>query len=373
MKIVIDARFLGTETGIGRYIKEIVENLEQIDENNQYVIFLRKENWDKYYPKKQNFIKRCVDVSWYSLREQFSLPRYIKKESPDICFFPHFNVPVFCNVPYVVMIHDLILRHFPSKRASTLGPIKFYFKYFFYNFILRRALRGAKKIITPTYFVRNDIISEFKIDPDKIRVINEGLSCLPEDTSLSKEHLKTKGILSPYILYVGNAYPHKNLERFTEAFLELKKEKRDIQLVLVGRRDYFSKRLEQELGKKESFKIRYPKDIIFYGFARDQELALLYKNAKLYAFPTLMEGFGLPPLEALSFGVPVVCSDIPVLHEVLGGAVIYFDPNNKEDIKNKLKDCLASDVKLIGKSDTMLNRYNWRVTAEETLEVFSGR
>ncbi|PIR66588.1 MAG: hypothetical protein COU51_03570 [Parcubacteria group bacterium CG10_big_fil_rev_8_21_14_0_10_36_14] len=370
MKIIIDARFFGTETGIGRYVKEVVENLEQIDKTNQYVIFLSSKNWDLYNPKNINFKKKKVDLNWYTLKEQLFLGKYIDEEKADIAYLPHLNIPFFLKTPYVMTVHDLILKHFKSVRASTLGPLKFYIKYFFYNFILSRGVRRARKIIAPTYFVRNEIIKELGVDPDKVRVVYEGLSALPRNIDLGKNFLRDKGILSPYILYVGNAYPHKNLDCLIEAFHKIKKEQSDLQLVLVGKRDYFSKRLEEESRKKYSqFNIKYPKDILFYGYASDEELVTLYKYAKVYAFPSLMEGFGLPPLEALSFNLPVVCSDIPALHEVLGNAVLYFNPYNVEDIKEVLKKSLigySTDANV----NTLLARYQFKKTAEEYLEIF---
>jgi len=269
------------------------------------------------------------------------------------------------------MIHDLILRQFPTSRASTLGPLKFYIKYFFYNLILRRAICRAKKIVVPTYFVRNEIIKEFKTNPDKVRVVYEGLSRLPRQADLGENFLRDKGIAGSYILYVGNAYPHKNLERLIEAFYKLKKEHLDLQLVLVGKRDYFSKRLEKETKEKYSkFNIQYPQDILFYGYASEEELVTLYKHAKIYAFPSLMEGFGLPPLEALSFGLLVVCSDIPVFHEVLGSAVLYFDPRNIENIKETLQKCLAGH-RPEADTNKLLARYDFQKTAKECLDVFN--
>ena len=376
MKIIIDARFLGTETGIGRYVKEVVNNLEKVDRKNQYIIFLRKKNWDKYSPRNENFQKKLVDFPWYSLKEQLFLGSTIKKEKADLCHFPHFNVPYFCKTPYVVTIHDLILRHFPTTRASTLSPIKFYLKYFFYNLILKRALKRSKKIIVPSYFVKNDIIKTFKINPDNIRVIYEGLADLPREANLGGEALTGRGLSLPYILYVGNAYPHKNLEQLIRAFFEIKKDKPDLQLVLVGKRDYFSKRLEQEIkGKYLQFGAQYPKDIIFFGFATDQELVTLYKHAELYVFPSLMEGFGLPPLEALSFDLPVVCSDIPVLHEILGNGVLYFDPKDTNNMKEVIRGALYNtekQVKLLEESKKILRRYSWKKNVEETLEVYKG-
>lgn len=357
MKFLIDARFFGTEAGIGRYVKEIIENLEKIDLQNEYVVFLRKKNWGLYNPKNFNFKKKLADFSWYSLEEQVKLGRLVDAERADLCFFPHFNVPYFCKTPYVVMIHDLILRHFPKSNASTKNPVIFYLKYFFYNLILRRALKKSKKIIAPSYFVRNDIISQFGISPDKVRVIYEGLSNLPREADLGREYLRQKGITKPYILYVGNAYPHKNLELLCKAFLELKDE--NLQLVLVGKRDYFSKRLENN--------INIPNSILFYGYASETELATLYKHAGLYAFPSLMEGFGLPALEALSFGLPIICSDIPVFNEILGERVKYFNSKDKDSIKDAIKENFNKKEPI---NFDFFKKYSWKNTTTEIFDIF---
>ncbi len=402
MKIVIDARFFGTETGIGRYVKELVENLEKIDSENQYVIFLSVKNFDLYRPKNNNFQKKLADIKWYSLAEQLKMGRMVDAERADLAHFPHFNVPFFCRTPYVVTIHDLILRHYPTSAASTKNPIIFYLKYFFYNLILKNALRRAKKIITPSYFVRNDIIKNFGViarSPrrgnlvsiamglprpdygarndmaDKIRVIHEGLSNLPQ-TDLGKEYLKAKNITAPYLLYIGNFYPHKNLEKLVEAFEKISpssilplgkgEEGGGLKLVLVGKEDYFSARLQSKIKNQKS-------SIFFYGYASDQELVTLYKHASLYVFPSFSEGFGLPPLEALSFGLPSAVSDIPVFHEILGRAAFYFNPNDANDMARVIKDALQNAEargKILEEGRAVLSRYNWVRNARETMEVY---
>jgi glycosyltransferase involved in cell wall biosynthesis len=323
-----------------------------------------------YQPKNSNFQKKLADIKWYSLAEQLKMGRIVRAERADLCHFPHFNVPFFCRTPYVVTIHDLILRHYPTSAASTKNPVIFYLKYFFYNLILWRALRRAKKIITPSYFVRNDIIKSFKINPDKVRVIYEGLSNLPQ-TDLGEEYLKAKNIAPPYLLYIGNCYPHKNLERLIEAFNILKKENSDLKLVLVGKRDRFSQRLENYELRITNYELQ--KDIIFYGYASDEELVTLYKHASLYVFPSLMEGFGLPPLEALSFGLPSAVSDIPVFHEILGASAFYFKPDNAGDIARVIQDALQNNDKrdkILEEGRRVLSRYNSTRHAEESKEVY---
>lgn len=370
MKIVIDARFFGTETGIGRYVKELVENLERVDLENQYVIFLMAKNFDLYQPKNPNFTKKLADIKWYSWEEQVKMGKIIDAERADLAHFPHFNIPFFCRTPYVATIHDLILRHYPTSAASTKNPVIFYLKYFFYNLILKNALRRAKKIIAPSYFVRNDIIKIFKINPDKVRVIHEGLSNLPQ-ADLGGEYLKTKNIVPPYLLYIGNCYPHKNLEKLVEAFEILKKENPELKLVLVSKRDFFSKKLEEKIST--TYQPINLSTCIFCGYASDEELSTLYKHASLYVFPSFSEGFGLPPLEALSFGLPSAVSDIPIFHEILGTAAFYFNPNDANDMARVICHALQNMEargKILREGANILKRYNWDKNAEETTEVY---
>lgn len=172
-----------------------------------------------------------------------------------------------------------------------------------------------------------------------------------------------------YFLYVGNAYPHKNLERLLEAFKSL--ESKVYSLVLVGGEDYFYKKLKEkveEMGLKN--------EVMFYGPATREELGKLYKNAIALIFPSLMEGFGLPGLEAMANGCPVVCSDIPVFHEIYGEAALYFNPTDTEDIKNKINSLCYHDLnhsireEMRRKGYEQVKKYSWEKLARETLDIY---
>lgn len=171
-----------------------------------------------------------------------------------------------------------------------------------------------------------------------------------------------------YFLYVGNAYPHKNLDRLVEAFQSLGDTAASCKLVLVGPQDYFYKRLKekvQNLGLKDR--------IIFFCPASGQALTNLYKNAIALVFPSLMEGFGLPAVEAMVNGCLVLCSDIPVFHEVLSGAAVYFKPDDKNDIKEKMGNVFnqPDDYSvLIEKGFAQVKQYSWRSLATRTLEIY---
>lgn len=419
MKIGIDARFYGPigGGGLGRYTKEIVDHLELMDKENDYVIFLRKENWNDFHPQNSRFKKILAPYQWYGWKEQILMPWRIKKEKVDLMHFSHFNVPFFYRKKFIVTVHDLILLKYPSKKATTLSPLYFKLKYFAYKFIIRHALKKANSIITPSQFVKNDIIHYFKIAEDKIIVIYEGLTDINKKNSFGEnEYIKNvdktadkrlemeynKGIRrknensfekegnitlknrkdalsalenNKYILYVGNAYPHKNLERLIAAFSLVLKEKRfgNLRLVLVGVKNYF---YEELISHVNNFYSDILNNIVFWGYATDQELKELYKNAELYIFPSLQEGFGLPPLEAISFGVPVVCSNNSSLPEILGDAANYFDGEDEKDMAEKIKSTMENEnlrKSLIEKGFAKVKNYSWQKAAIETLNVYEKR
>jgi len=376
LKIGIDARFYGPrQKGLGRYVEKLIEQLEEIDNKNQYIVFLRKENWDEYQPRNPNFKRALADYGWYGFKEQIFLPIKIWQSKVDLIHFPHFNVPLFCPAPFVVTIHDLILKRFPTKRASTLHPFFYQLKKIAYHLVINSAVKRAKRIIAVSNYTKKDILEYFKVNPEKIQVIYEGA---PDPVIKSKE--KPKGISKPYLLYVGNAYPHKNLEGLILAFAKIKNneqqtmnnENSGLQLVLVGEIDYFYKRLKKFI-HNSSFLIH--DSITFTDFVSDKELAILYQNAVCYVFPSFCEGFGLPPLEAMAHNLPVISSSATCLPEILGQAAAYFNPENPEEIAGKIKQVLEDkrlQKKMISLGKERIKEYSWRKMAKEILRIYCG-
>lgn len=377
MRIGIDARFFGPkQKGLGRYVQKLVENLEKVDLNNQYVIFLRRENWGEYQPNNPNSKKVLADYRWYSLPEQILMPIKIWQAKIDLMHYPHFNVPIFCLKPFVVTIHDLVLRKFPTRRTSTLNPFLYWLKNLAYRLVVYSAIKRAKKIIAVSNYTKKDILKYFKVKPEKIEVVYEGtparrdspLGTVLESGTVPKG-LSLPNLPKPYLLYVGNAYPHKNLERLILAFQKLTEDKQiDCRLVLVGELDYFYQRLRKMSSVVPSGRI------IFTDFVSDLDLNILYQNASLYVFPSLGEGFGLPPLEAMAFGLPVVCSKATCLPEILGRAALYFDPENTEEMAEKIKQVLKSQKlqdKLIDHGFKRIQKYQWSKMAQETLRIYN--
>lgn len=370
MRIGIDARFYGTlGKGLGRYVSELIRHLEGVDRENEYLIFLRKENFDDYTPRAKNFRKIKAEFTWYTLREQLIYPFWLMRFKLDLMHFTHFNVPILYRKPFVVTIHDLILLKHPTPHASTLGPLLFRIKFSFYRHVITHALKAAEEIITVSDYTRNDVIETFPFTKNKNISVTHLACAAPFLDTNDISAPKTVGtIREPFMLYVGNAYPHKNLERLLAAFTEFRRQTPDYRLVFVGNEDYFYRRLKR---KVESSGIE--KDVIFFGRASDEELRALYSKADFYVFPSLHEGFGLPPLEAMCHDLPVAAAQATCLPEILGDAAFFFDPTSVDDMTKALTRMATDETtrtELIEKGRARASVFDWPTCARRTLGVY---
>ena len=373
MRIGIDARFFGPiGKGLGRYTQKLIENLEKIDKENQYFVFLGRENFEEYKPQSPNFHKVLANCPWYSLSEQIKMPWLLNKFQLDLVHFPHFNVPFLYRRKFIVTIHDLILLQFPTVKGTTLNSVFYKIKFWAYRFIIWSAIKRAEKIITVSNFTKKELLKYYRKDlaDEKITVTYEAGSDWEknEKNTDSKDLgiLKKYGIIKPYLLYVGNAYPHKNLERLVLAFSRLNSDQK-YQLVLVGKSDYFYQRLQKTIKEKNI------KDVIFPEQISDEILGLIYQRSKVYVFASLYEGFGIPPLEAMSRNVPVISSDHPCMKEILGESAYFFDGEKEESIVVAMKKVLEDEEmrkNLIDKGLQQIKKYSWEKMARETLRVY---
>ncbi len=361
MKIGIDCR-LWEQTGVGRYIRNLILNLQKIDKKNKYVLFVRPQDFlnlkSKITNPKWKIVK--VNIKWHSAAEQVQFPHILYKEKLDLVHFPYFSVPILYKRAYVVTIHDLIIDHFLTGEASTLFFPYYLGKRAAYKLVIKRAVKYAKKIIVPSNSTKEEAIDHLKIPEKKINVIYEA-------SELKPANIKSKTLNKKYFLYVGNAYPHKNLSSLIYAFNKISKSYPDLTLVLVGQKDYFYQRLEKE-NKSDK--------IIFYGKASDRQLANFYSNAIALVMPSLMEGFGLPVLEAMSLKCLVVASNIPSIREIASDSAIYFKPEDPNDIKETMKSVYLNNKKYREeKLETAFKRsqkYSWKKTAIETLNIYES-
>lgn len=373
MRIGIDARFYGSiGKGLGRYTEKLIAHLENIDSENQYVIFLRRENFDEYVPSRKNFQKALADYSWYGWREQLLFPFVLFRYRFDLVHFPHFNVPIFYRGKFLVTVHDLILLRFPTVQNTTLGWVGYAFKYSLYRLVIASALKRSVAVLTVSSFTEEDIIAHYPGAREKIFVTREAADpqCFFVCEGESAGILERYGLMGPseygrirkYFLYVGNAYPHKNLE----SIIAEAKEFPEYAFVFVGKEDFFYRRLRST--------IRDPRNIFFVGFVPDRDLSVLYRNAAAYLFPSRYEGFGLPGLEAMQYGLPVIASNQGSLPEIYGNAALFFDPDRDGDFTRMIRSFLEYSPEELAllkqKGFVRAGSFHWHDMAEETLGVY---
>ncbi len=374
MRIGIDARFYGGEQskGLGRYTQKLIEYLAATDRHNEYVVFLQPDSFAQWSITAKNFTPVSAPYRWYTLAEQLFMPWLIWRAQVDLMHFPHFNVPLLYRGTFVVTIHDLIILRFPTSRATTLGPLLYKLKHWAGQLVMRHAALQSAHILTVSEFSKTDIAQYYSLPPSKITVTYEAADPPRTQPSLSDQAqtLQQYHIKPPYLLYIGNAYPHKNLELLIGAMKALKQQPTAAgpwQLVLVGREDYFYKRLHQLAWSENVDDV-----VVFPGFVPDRQLAALSNQAALYVFPSLYEGFGLPALEAMVHGTPVLAARSSCLPEILGDGAAYFNPASVSDMIKQIQALTESATRtaLIAAGQRRVQQYAWQHTASATARVY---
>lgn len=365
MTIAFDARFWGGKhTGLGIYTQNLVENIAKIDTNNHYILLVRAKD-QLTFSLPVNFESIVVDADAYTLKEQIIVPFILYKLNVDLVHFPSINAPIFYLKPYVVTIHDLIKHHSRGVETTTKNPFVYWLKYLAYLFISQWLAWASQKIIVPTQTVKSEVAKTLKISPSKIVVTYEAaVTTINIDSKGKLENLPDK-----FALYVGNAYPHKNLAFLISAWKDIYQITK-LKLVLAGGRSVFYDRLEKIILHNNAGGF-----IHHVGLVSGKNLQTLFHHARLYVFPTLMEGFGLPGLEAMRQGTPVVCSDIPVLHEIYADAAYYFNPRDRNSLLKSVVAVSADTTlrqRLITSGEAQVKKYSWEKMARETIDVYES-
>lgn len=367
-RIGIDAR-LWNETGVGRYIRNLVNHIARVDKKNRYILFLRKHEYDNIVLPGKNFEKRLADVHWHTVEEQMLLPRIINRQKLDLMHFPYFSVPIFYKNPFIVTIHDLILYHYPTGKASTKSAFVYYTKLFLYKYVIAHASSQAKKIIAVSEATKQEIVEHLHVPESKIAVTYEGVDETFTKSAIHKNNDRSEK--SPYFLYVGNAYPHKNLELFIHAF-HLFKQRYDtsVILLLIGRSDFFYTRLRSYITS-----LHMEKWVIIKNNVPDRELTNLYAHAEAVVVPSLMEGFGLPALEGMAHGALVLASDIASLHEICHDSVLYINPFDESSIADRLAFVYTHETNFSEKkkeAKKIAQSFSWEKMAKETVDIYES-
>lgn len=356
-KIVIDARELRTSTG--RYIERLLHYLQRIDTGNDYIVLLKPKDIDGWEPSNHRFTAVACPYEEFSFAEQIGFKRQIEKLKPDLVHFGMTQQPISYKGAVVTTIHDLTTLRFDNPAKNKLV---FKFKQGVYSYVTKRVAEKSNELITPTQFVKDDVVQYTGVDPDKITVTLEAGDAV-SDPAIVLPELSNKR----FLLYLGRPTPHKNLERLIDSFVSLKSQHPDLTLVLAGKKDDNYQRIEAGVDAKGI------KNVLFTDFVSDGQLRWLFENCEAYVFPSLSEGFGLPALEAMLLGAPVVSSNATCLPEVYGDAAHYFDPLSIESMADAINEVLT-DKKLrqdlIAKGSVQAAKYSWRRMAEQTLQVY---
>lgn len=357
MKIVIDARELRTSTG--RYIERLLHYLQQSDTKHTFVVLLRPKDMDGWKPTSRRFTKLACPYKEFTFAEQVGLLKQIYSLKPDLVHFGMVQQPILYRGKVVTTMHDLTTLRFRNPAKNWLV---FAFKRWVYKWVNKIVARKSKVIITATEFVKNDVAKFTRTNSRKITVTYEAADKIT-DAPEPREELAG----SRFMMYVGRPLPHKNLDRLVDAYALSKQANPELKLVLVGKTDVLYKRLARRI------RARHIPDVIFTDFVSEGQLRWLYENAAVYAFPSLSEGFGLPGLEAMIHGCPVISSKATCLPEVYGDAAEYFDPRDSWDIARAITAVVSSEKRrrdLIEKGRRQAAGYSWQRMAKQTLAVY---
>ncbi len=328
---------IGHTTGVQRYTKNIIENIGDLP-------------FQEVYPD-ENFSSGFKGHYW----EQFILPKKCAKN--ELIWSPSNTGPVFYD-NQILTIHDTV----PFDHPEWLNK-KFVL---WYKFLQPKLARKVKHIITISEFSKNKIIEHLKVPEEKISVIYNGVDI--ENKSSNIEEKNNFIDLPPYILSVGSLEPRKNLSRLITAFLQYKKEiKSDIKLVIVGK-----KGVSRVFGEAGVSEVNHD-DIIFTGHVSDYELQYLYQHSLGFCYPSLYEGFGLPPLEAMQFSVPVLTSNSTAIKELCENRAILVEPISIESISEGIFNLLNGGIsqETIDNNLKYVKELSWKKCANQTYQVLS--
>lgn len=354
--IAIDARIINSSTGT--YVERLLHYLQKIDSQNSYTVLVREKDNDYWKPTAKNFNVKVAEFDNYSFKEQIGLKQFLDKLSPDLVHFCMPQQPVLYSGLAVTTIHDLTLL---NTYNSDKNWLIYHTKQLVGHFVFKRVARKSKFVITPTEFTKDNVVNFATIDKGRVVVTYEAaehtLSVLePYDTPFEK-----------FIMYVGQYPNYKNIRRLGDAHQKLLEKHPDLGLVLVGK-------ISSDTQDVQSyFESKHYKNIHFTGFVSNAQRDWLYSKTAAYVFPSLMEGFGLPGLEAMAAGAPVVSSNATCLPEVYSDAALYFDPTDIDEMATTIEKVISDEntrKSLIDKGHRQVKKYSWETMAQQTYDVY---
>jgi len=369
MRIAIDIRKIN-EFGVGTYIWNLVRNLAGIDDRNDYLLVGSQRNFHELGPLPPNFKQLYQPEENGLWRDNISIPFDLHRQRLDVVHIPHHEAPFFTPSKLVVTIHDCVHLLFPQEDSSNFGNYRSYLR-------TKRVVHAAQHVLAVSRSTKDDLINIFELPDSKISVVHNALDerfAFTHTPGERKQVLERYQLKDPFILYSGKIRPHKNVHRLIEAFAVLKNELGDsdryknLKLIIIG----------DELSKHQYLRLTVirsgaQQDVRFFGFVPYPILRVFYQSAELFAFPSLYEGFGLPPLEAMANRAPVLASNTSSLPEVLEDAAVLVNPENVFDIARGMKLILSDDAvrqRLIQKGLEQVAKFSWKLAAQKILERY---
>ncbi len=364
MRIAIDARKL-RDYGIGTYVRNLLRHLARIDRTTEYVLLCQPGDTELPAQLGGNFRVVPERAGAYSVREQVTVPLDLWRERVDLFHAPHYVLPPLVPCKAVVTIHDCIHLRFPQYLPNRLA-------YAYARASLWSAAHRASRVLTVSEASRRDILRYFHVPESKVEVIynatDERLG-EPPGTDEMQQVQERYQLYNPFALYAGNIKPHKNLERLIEAFHLLRKGGLErVRLLIIGDEisRYAALRRAVHVHKLHQY-------VRFLGFVPDKTLACLYRLAAVFVFPSLYEGFGLPPLEAMASGTPVITSKVSSLPEVVGDAALLIDPYDPGAIADAMRrvltePALAEDLRRRGLE--RVGHFSWERSVRRVREIY---
>ena len=370
MRVAIDIRKIN-EFGVGTYIWNLVRNISVVDSTNEYLLLGSTRNFHELGPLPANFQHLYPGEGETFWQNHVAIPLTLRKHGVDILHVPHHEAPLMSPSRMLVTVHDVVHVLFPPEEASKLANYRTFLQ-------TKKVVKSAKHVIAVSESTKDDLVNIFALAPARISVVHNGLderSTPGHTTEERRQVLERYQLKDPFVLYSGRIRPHKNVHRLIEAFAVMKMELRDderyrnLKLIIIG----------DELSKHQYLRLTVVRsgvqnDVRFFGFVPHQILRVFYQSAVLFAFPSLYEGFGLPPLEAMSHGTPVVASNTSSMPEVLSGAALLVNPENVFDIARGMRTVLSDDAlrhELIQRGTEQASKFSWRVNAEKVVETYS--
>lgn len=354
---------LPKKTGVEHYAAELIKNLAQLDHINQYVLYFRTQPQGWFYKLPKNFSCRVIPFPkfWTQLRLSWELFRH----PVDVLLILASVLPFYHPKNSIFTTHDVAYEMFPDAFTTFMRH------YLIWS--TRFAAKHAKKIIAVSHATKNDLVKLYGVDPDKVVVTHLGFD---KDQFKPRSYPEVQPVLDKwklsfqkYILFVGTLQPRKNIDRLIDAYLLLKKRNHiEQKLVIVGGKGWLYEPILEKIKRAGS-------SIVYLDYVSTEDLPYLYCGANLLTLPALYEGFGLPPLEAMASGVPVVVSNISSLPEVAGDAGILVDPNSVDDIASGLLRVLEDKnlrQQMVERGLRQAAKFSWQNCARETLELFNS-